>query len=83
MFNVTRDAGTVHLTIKRFGGLETEKLGTVEAAIERARELSIGMKGREVAIVGSDDTERQSVELYAFQDGVQVERQGPFIKRKG
>lgn len=83
MFNVTLDCGTTHLTVKRFGyeGLKNQNFGNREAAIERARDLSIGMKGLEVALVCSDDTECQGVELHAFQNGVEVERQGSFIKR--
>lgn len=85
MFYVNIDAGTPFVTQKRFGAVKEEVFQDIEDAEMRARELSLGMKGREVAVIGSASDHsavEQSVELRAFQNGIQVERQGPFVKRQ-
>jgi hypothetical protein len=79
MFKVQLDAGTTHLTIKRFGmdGLNVVSFDSYEAAAEYAKARSAGMKGREIAVVGSED----GVFLAGFQDGFPAERRGPAVKR--
>lgn len=79
MFKVQIDAGTTNLTIKRFGldGLNVVSFDSYEAATEYAKERSIDMKGREIAVVGSED----GVFLAGFQNGFPAERRGPVVKR--
>lgn len=79
MFKVQIDAGTTNLTIKRFGmdGLKVVTFDSYEAAVQHAKAQSAGMKGREIAVVGSED----GVFLAGFQDGEAAERHGPVVKR--